>query len=116
MQKSTLPHYFTVPNTDRTQLIQRISVCKKELQDPFNKKNLSAKRKLLQKNVFRPLTVKITDEYETQTDNSDSPSENKRTNFFEHKTYQSMIENLDAFTTTTEIKDFFWCVENNQQL
>jgi hypothetical protein len=25
-QKSTLPHYFTVPNTDRTELIPRISV------------------------------------------------------------------------------------------
>jgi hypothetical protein len=25
-QKSTVPHYFTVPNTDRTQLIPRISV------------------------------------------------------------------------------------------
>jgi hypothetical protein len=24
-----------------------------------------------------------------------------------HKTYQSRIENLDAFTTTTEIKNFF---------
>jgi hypothetical protein len=50
--------------TDRTQLIPRISV-----------------GKLLRENVFRPLTVKIMDEYETQTDNSNSPSENKRTKF-----------------------------------
>ena len=82
----------------------------------LTKTNLSAKRKLLRQNVFRPLTVKITDEYKTQTDNYDSPSENKRTKIYEHKTYQSMIENLDAFTTKTEIKDFFWCVENNQPL
>ena len=82
----------------------------------LTKKKLSAKRKLFREIVFRPLTVKITDEYETQTDNSDSPSENKRTKIYEHKTYQSMIENLDAFTTKNEIKDFLWCVENNQPL
>jgi hypothetical protein len=52
------------------------------------------------------ITVKITDEYETQTDNSDSPSETKRTKKYKHKTYQSRIENLDAFTTTTEINKF----------
>jgi hypothetical protein len=42
-------------------------------------KDLYAKRKLLQENVFRPLTVRTADEYETQTYNSDSLSENKRT-------------------------------------
>ena len=122
---STLPHYFTLPYTDRTQLIPRISVSlwktvrkkPKELQVRLNKKKIFPQSESsYKKNVFRPLTVKITDEYETQTENSDSPSENKRTKIYEHKTYQSMIENLDAFTTKTEIKDFFWCVENNQQL
>jgi hypothetical protein len=116
MQKSTLPHYFTVPNTDRTQLIQRISVCKKELQDPFNKKNLSAKRKLLQKNVFRPLTVKITDEYETQTDNSDSPSENKRTKFTNTRHINPLLKILKHSQKQLKSKDFLWCVENNQPL
>jgi hypothetical protein len=116
MQKSTLPHYFTVPNTDRTQLIPRISVslsfffkrtekAKRTSSSAF-KKILSAKRKLLRENVFRTLTVKITDVYETQTDNSDSSSENKRTKIYKHKTYQSMIENLKTCTTTTEIKRF----------
>jgi uncharacterized FlaG/YvyC family protein len=73
----------------------------------LTKENLSAKRKLLQENVFRPLTVKITDKYETQTDKSDSPSENKRTKIYERKTHQSMIENLDAFTTKLKSKISF---------
>jgi hypothetical protein len=52
------------------------------------------------------MKVKTTDEYETQTDNSNSPSENKTDKIYEHKTCQYRVENLDAFTTTTEIKRF----------
>ncbi len=123
-QKSTLPHYFTVPNTDRTQLIPRISVSlwktvrkkPKELQVRLNKKNLSAKRKLLQENVFRPLTVKITDEYETQTDNSDSPSENKRTKFTNTRHINPWLKILKHSQQQLKSKDFLWCVENNQPL
>jgi hypothetical protein len=108
----------------RTQLILRISVSlwktvrkkPKELQVRLNKKIFPPSESSYEKKIFRPLTVKITDEYKTQTDNSDSRSEDKRTKIYEHKTYQSMIENLDVFTTKTEIKDFLWFIENNQPL
>jgi hypothetical protein len=79
---------------------------------PYGKSQKNFKFGLTKKNFpqsessYKKLTVKITDEYETQTDNSDSPSENKRTKIYENKTYQSMIKNLETFTTTTEIKRF----------
>jgi hypothetical protein len=83
----------------------------------LTKKNLSALRKLLQKkNVFRPLTVKITDEYETQTDNSDSPSENKRTKLTKTRHINPWLKILKHSQQQNEIKDFFWCVEKNQPL
>jgi hypothetical protein len=53
------------------------------------------------------ITVKTTDEYdspsETETDNSKIASEKQTDKLNEHNTYQSKIENLDAFTTTSEI-------------
>ena len=122
-RKSTLPHYFTVPNTDRTQLIPRISVSlwktvrkkPKELQVRLNKKKISALRKLLQKNVFRPLTVKITDEYKTQTDNSDSPSENKRTKFTKTRHINPWLKILKRSQQQLKSKkNFLWCVEINR--
>ncbi len=72
----------------------------------LTKKSFRKSESSYEKMSLDHITVKTTDEYETQTDNSDSPSENKRTKIYEHKTYQSMIENLETFTTTTEIKRF----------
>jgi hypothetical protein len=114
-RKLTLPHSYSVPNTDRTQLIPGISVSllkktvrkkPKELKVRLNKKSFRKSESSYEKMSLDHITVKTTDEYETQTDNSDSPSENKTDKIYEHKTYQSRIENLDAFTTTTEINKF----------
>jgi hypothetical protein len=111
-RKLTLPHYFTVPNTDRTQNpTHTTDKCftlknRKNFKFGLTKKSFRKSESSYEKMSLDHITVKTTDEYETQTDNSDSPSGNKPTKFYEHKTYQSKIENLDAFTTTTEIKRF----------
>ena len=88
----------------------------KELQVRLNKKIFPQKRKLLRENVFRPLTVKTTDEYETQTDNSDSPSENKRTKFTNTRHINPWLKILKHSQQQLKSKDFLWCVENNQPL
>jgi hypothetical protein len=53
------------------------------------------------------ITVKTTDKYdslpETETDKSNIQSEKQSDKLNEHKIYQSKIENLDTFTTTSEI-------------
>jgi hypothetical protein len=70
-------------------------------------KKFPQKRDLLRENVFRPLTVKITDKYdspsETETNNSNIQSKKQTGKLNGHKTYQSKIETFDAFTTTSEI-------------
>jgi hypothetical protein len=53
------------------------------------------------------ITVKTTDKYKspskTETDNSNIQSGKQTDKLIKHKTYQSKIENLDAFTTKSEI-------------
>jgi hypothetical protein len=53
------------------------------------------------------ITVKTTDKYdspsENETDKSNIQSKKQSDKLNEHKIYQSKIENLDAFTTTSEI-------------
>jgi hypothetical protein len=53
------------------------------------------------------ITVKTTNEYDspskTETDKPNFQSEKQSDRLNEHKIYQSKIENLDAFTTTSEI-------------
>jgi hypothetical protein len=53
------------------------------------------------------ITVKTTDKYdspsETETDKSNFQSEKQSDRLNKHKIYQSKLENLDAFTTTSEI-------------
>ena len=123
-RKSTLPHYFTVPNTDRTKLIPRISVSlwktvrkkPKELQVRLNKKIFPPSESSYEKKIFRPLTVKITDEYETQTDNSDSPSEHKRTKLTKTRHINPWLKILKHSQQQLKSKDSLWCVENNQPL
>jgi hypothetical protein len=75
----TLPHYLTVPNTDRTQLIPWIS--QKNFKFGLTKKSFHKSESSYEKMYLDHITVKTTDEYETQTDNSDSPSENRLTKF-----------------------------------
>jgi hypothetical protein len=56
------------------------------------------------------------DEYETQTDNSDSPSENKRTKFMNTRHINPELKILMHSQQQLKSKDFLWCVENNQPL
>jgi hypothetical protein len=62
------------------------------------------------------ITVKTTDEYETQTDNSDSPSENKRTKFTNTRHINPELKILMHSQQQLKSKDFLWCVEKNQPL
>jgi hypothetical protein len=62
------------------------------------------------------ITVKTTDEYETQTDNSDSPSKTKRTKFTNTRHINPELKILMHSQQQLKWKDFFWCVENNQPL
>jgi hypothetical protein len=64
---------WTEPNSSHGQVfhfIKPYGKSQKNFKFGSTKTNLSAKQKLLQENVFRPLTVKIMDEYETQTHHS----------------------------------------------
>jgi hypothetical protein len=62
------------------------------------------------------ITVKTTDKYETQTDNSDSPSENERTKFTNTRHINPAMKILMHSQQQLKSKDFLWCVENNQPL
>jgi hypothetical protein len=62
------------------------------------------------------ITVKTTDEYKTQTDNSDSPSENKRTKFTNTRHVNPDLKILMHSQQQLKSTNFLWCVENNQPL
>jgi hypothetical protein len=55
-------------------------------------------------------------EYETQMENSDSPSENKRTTFTNTRHINPELKILMHSQQQLKSKDFLWCVENNQPL
>jgi hypothetical protein len=109
--------------TDRTQLIPQISVSlwktvrkkPKELQVWLNKKLFHKSESSYEKMSLDHITVKTTDEYETQTDNSDSPSGNKRTKFTNTRHINTELKIL-MHSQQLKSKDFFWCAENNQPL
>jgi hypothetical protein len=62
------------------------------------------------------ITVKTTDEYEPQTDNSDSPSENKRKKFTNTRHINPELKILMHSQQQLKSTNFLWCVENNQPL
>jgi trehalose/maltose hydrolase-like predicted phosphorylase len=62
------------------------------------------------------MTIKTTDEYETQTDTSDSPSENKRTKFTNTRHINTELKILMHSQQQLKLKDFLWCFENKQPL
>jgi hypothetical protein len=73
----------------------------------FTKKSFRKSESSYEKMSIDHIMVKTTDKYDspskTETDNSNIQSEKQTDELNEHKTYQSKIENLDAFTTTSEI-------------
>jgi hypothetical protein len=82
----------------------------------LTKKSFPKSESSYEKMSLDHISVKTMDEYETQTDNSDSPSENKRTKFMNTRHINPELKILMHSQQQLKSKDFLWCVENNQPL
>jgi hypothetical protein len=82
----------------------------KELQVPPNKnKSFRKSESSYEKMSLDHITVKTTDEYENQTDNSDSLSENKRAKFTNARHINPELKILMHSQQQLKSKDFMVC-------
>jgi hypothetical protein len=83
-------------------------IAKRTSSSTYQKKAFHKSESSYEKLSLYHITVKTTDKYDSlsknEMDKSNIQSKKQSDKLDEHKIYQSKIENLDAFTTTSEIK------------